>query len=462
MNKHEEIRVSGKHAPLRQRVIAASIWSLGGFGISQVIRFGGNLLMTRLLAPEMFGIMAVATVVMATLAVLSDLGLKQSVIQSRRGGDATFLNTVWTIQILRGMQLALAALGIAGLVAMVQHFGLIAANSVYADRRLPYVITAVSVTAIISGFTSTSIFEASRRLQIQRVVLIEISAQVVTLTSMLAWAAVDCSIWALVAGWGASTIATTGLSHAILPGRRNRLEWDKSAVRDVIHFGKWILLASIIGALIANLDRLLLAGMIDPGTLGVYAIAFNVFLVTEQLLMRAVSGIAYPAISEVVRNRPDDLQKAYYKLHTIVALAAYSSFGLLVILAPPLISLLYDTRYADAGWMLQILSVGLLLVPSQLALQAFLALNRPEINTAINFLRLVIILGAVPVGYVAAGLLGALIGFVTSSVVCILVISIYSIRIQLFDWRRELIPLPAIALGMLAGHLISLFLGRTT
>ena len=459
MNRHEEIASTGSRAPLRRRVIGASIWSLGGFGLNQIIRLGGNLLMTRLLAPDMFGIMAVATVVMSTLAVFSDLGIKQSIIQSRRGGESAFLNTIWTIQILRGAQLALTALGVAGLVAIAQHYGWIPTNSVYADDRVPYVMAVVSVTAIISGLTSTKIFEASRNLQLQRATLIEVAAQVIGLAVMLGWIAVERSIWALVAGGIASAIATTSLSHTILPGRRNRFEWDKSAIREVIQFGKWILLGSIVGALIANFDRLLLAGMVDSRTLGVYAIAFNIYLSAEQLLMRIVAGIAFPAISEVVRNRPGNLQAAYYKLHAIVALLTYSGFGLLSVLAPRLIALLYDPRYADAGWMLQILSVGLLLIPFQLSLQAFLALNRPKINTAISALRLAIILVAMPIGFKALGLPGALIGLVTSSVVCILVIAFFSIRMKIFNWRRELIPLPVIALGMLAGKLILVFLG---
>jgi hypothetical protein len=109
--------------------------------------------------------------------------------------------------------------------------------------------------------------------------------------------------------------------------------------------------------------------------------------------------------------------------------------------------------------MLQILSVGLLLIPFQLSLQAFLALNTPKINTAISTLRLAIILVAMPIGFRALGLPGALIGLVTSSVVCIVVIAFFSIRMQIFNWRRELMPLPVIALGMLAGKLILLFLG---
>jgi len=440
-------------------VIRAGSWSLGGFGISQAIRFGGNLLMTRLLAPEMFGIMAVATVLMSTLAVLSDPGLKQNVIQNRRGADRVFLDTIWTIQIVRGLQLTLVTLGIAGLVAAGQHYALVDAHSVYADERVPYVLAAVSVTASISGLSSTRLLEASRSLQLKNVTVIEITAQIVGLILMLGWAAIDRSIWALVFGWVISAAVSASLSHTILPGQRNSLRWDKATVREVVRFGKWILLGSIIGAAIANADRLLLAGMTDPTTLGVYAIAFNMFLVTEQLLMRAVSGIGYAAISEVIRDRPTDLKRSYYKLQTIVSIAAYLAFGLLIVLAPRLITLLYDSRYTDAGWMLQILSGGLLLIPSQLALQTFIALNQPRINTAINFFRLVMLVCAIPVGFAALGLPGALIGLVSSSLACIPVITFFSIRMGFFDWRRELTPLPAIALGMVAAELILVLLG---
>ena len=98
---------------LKQRVLKAGIWSLAGFGISQAIRFGSNLLMTRLLMPDMFGVMAIAMTVMAGLALFSDIGLKQSVIQSKRGNDALFLNTAWVTQVIRGGALWFIAMCVA-------------------------------------------------------------------------------------------------------------------------------------------------------------------------------------------------------------------------------------------------------------------------------------------------------------------------------------------------------------
>ena len=95
---------------LKQRALNAGFWSLAGYGFNQALRFGSNLLMTRLLVPEMFGVMTIAYVVMTGLAMFSDLGLRPSVVQSKRGSDPVFLNTAWATQILRGLLLGVLAL----------------------------------------------------------------------------------------------------------------------------------------------------------------------------------------------------------------------------------------------------------------------------------------------------------------------------------------------------------------
>src|SRR4030081_2887241 len=94
---------SSSQPSLNHRVLNAGMWSLAGFALSLIIRLGSNLLMTRLLVPEMFGVMAIASTVMVGLAMFSDLGLKENIVQSTRGNEPTYLNTAWVIQILRGV-----------------------------------------------------------------------------------------------------------------------------------------------------------------------------------------------------------------------------------------------------------------------------------------------------------------------------------------------------------------------
>src|SRR5262245_37530197 len=121
-----------RDVPLKRRVVAASAWSLTRHGISLVIRFGSNLVMTRLLVPEMFGVMAIATIVMVGLAMFSDLGLRQSIVQSPRGSDPAFLNTAWILQIARGFLLWIIALTISALIYAADRGGMVPLGRVYA------------------------------------------------------------------------------------------------------------------------------------------------------------------------------------------------------------------------------------------------------------------------------------------------------------------------------------------
>lgn len=232
-------------------------WSLAGFAFSLIIRLGSNLLMTRLLVPEMFGVMAIASTVTVGLAMFSDVGLKQNIVQSKRGSEPTFLNTAWAIQILRGVLIWSVALCLCFVILVAGRLGKFPADSVYAAPSLPYVIAVLSISAVIAGFELTKLSEASRGIQLGRITGIEILAQVSGLVCMLAWVTVDRSIWALVAGSLCSSLSRTVLSHAVLPGIGNRWQWDGEAVHEVLHFGKWILISSVLGFLVNSGDRLL-------------------------------------------------------------------------------------------------------------------------------------------------------------------------------------------------------------
>ena len=246
---------------LRQRVLQAGSWNVAGSGLSQAIRFLSNLVMTRLLVPEMFGVMAIATMIMIGLMMFSDVGLRQNIVQSKRGNDAAFLNTAWVIQILRGVLLWSFALGVSLLVVFANRLGMVPADSVYAAPNLPYVIAVLSVSAVIMGFESTKLFEASRNLSLGRITQIELGSQIVGLLAMIGWVAIDRSIWALVAGSICSSLVKTILSHAWLSGVANRWQWDKRAFHEIFHFGKWIFVSSILGFLVNSGDRLLLGGL---------------------------------------------------------------------------------------------------------------------------------------------------------------------------------------------------------
>ena len=432
------------------------MWTIAGYGLSMAIRLGSNLLMTRLLVPDVFGIMAISTVIMAGLNMFSDLGLKQNIIHSVRGDDQTFLNTAWVFQIFRGFVLWSFALGIDLILVVAVRHNMAPRASVYADPRLPYVIAALSFSVIIGGFNSTKLFQANRHLALGSVTMLTLAAQLSGVLTMLSWASFDRSISALVAGNICASLVTMLLSHIWLKGNANRWEWEPSAFREIFHFGKWLFVSSILFFIVTNSDRILLGAMVDKDMLGIYVIAFFIVDLIRQGALAVVSNVAFPALSVTARERRNSLRANYYRMHFAITLFVYFCLGALIVSGRALISILYDIRYAQAGWMLQLLSIGLLLVPFQMSIQYFMALGNTRINTVILAVRLASLYIGMPIGFYFFGLPGAIAGAVISDLSTIPIVAFNSSRYGLFDLTKELSFVPMLGLGAVAGALFSL------
>lgn len=446
-------------ANLKQRVLLAGGWSMAGFGLSQVIRFGSNLLMTRLLVPEMFGVMAMVQVILYGLALFSDVGLRQNIVQSTRGNEPVYLNTAWVIQIMRGVLIWFLALILSLLALLANHIGFAPENSVFANPSLPYVIAVTSFSAVIAGFDSTKLFEAYRNLSFRHITQIELFSQVIGLACMLIWVAFDRSIWALVIGGIAAALTRTILSHTSLQGTANRLQWERAAFSEIIHFGKWIFASSILGFLARSGDRLLLGGMLSASGLGVYAIAFLIVTTVETVLSKIIGDVSYPALSEIIRERPADLKKNYYRFHSAIAAFAYFCTGVLMTSGQPLIALLYDPRYADAGWMLEILAVMLLTVPFRVAMQCFMAMGMPRLFSNIIAIQSLTIFIFIPIGFHYFGIPGAIWGITLSHFSSLPIIIFYKTRHGLFNAKKEFLLLPVVLAGIIAGKGLNLIIG---
>lgn len=443
---------------LRQRVFRAGGWSFAGYGLSQAIRLGGNLVMTRLLAPEMFGVIAIATMVTVILGMLSDIGLQQNIVQSRRGDDPDFLDTAWVLQIVRGGVLWLIALLLAAALHGANLRGLFPAQSVYASPVLPGVIAASAFAAVIAGFASTRIASAYRNFNQQRIIQIEVISQLSALATMIVLGFATRSIWALVTGGLVATLTATVLSHVWMDGSPNRFRTEKKSLAELIGFGKWIFISSAVGILAINGDRLLLGAYVDAHTLGLYAIAILIAGSIEGLLSRLFATVSLPALSEVARHNPAGLREVYYKLRVPGDLLLLFLGGLLFAAGHLAIDLLYDPRYAEAGGMLQILALSLFTARYGVAHQMYLAMGISRHLAIINVVRFLSLFTMVPVLYHFAGLQAAIWGIALHGLATLPFIFYFNAGLGLNDFRRELMVLVALPIGLLCGGLLTLLL----
>lgn len=444
---------------LKQRALRAGGWSFAGYGLSQAIRLGSNLVMTRLLVPEMFGVLAIATMVTGIIWMLSDIGLNQNIVQSQRGDEPAFLDTAWVVQIFRGGVLWLAAL----LLSVALHFanlrGMFPSQSVYASPVLPLVIAVSSFSVIITSFQSTRIATAHRNFDQRRLIQIELIGQFAAVTVMIVIGVMSRSIWALVAGGLVASLTTMVLSHTWLSGHRNRFRWEKNALRELIGFGKWIFVSSAAYVLAANGDRLLLGGLVDAHVLGLYAIAMLIIGSIEGGMSKLFSAVSLPAFSEIARSDPSRLREVYYKLRVPSDLLLLFLAGLFFAAGQLVIDLLYDPRYAAAGGILQILALWLFTARYSVAHQIYLAVGMPRYWAVINIVRFISLYTLVPLGYYLAGTQGAIWCIALHALATVPFVFGLNARLGLNDFRRELLVLVALPIGYLCGSALILLRG---
>lgn len=448
---------SSRPQSLKARVLRAGGWVVAGYGLSQALRLASNLVMTRLLVPEMFGVMAIATMVTIMLSLLSDIGLRQNIVQSRRGDDPAFLDTAWVVQILRGLMLWLVALGISAGLHFASLGAMLPVDSVYAAPMLPLVIAVSAFSSVIMGFQSTAIATAHRGLDQKRLVQIELIGQAAALLVMVPLGLMSRSIWALVAGGLVAALTATCLSHTWLGGRTNRFRWDRESLSELIHFGKWIFASSGLYVLATHGDRLLLGGFVDAHLLGLYSIAMLIVSAIEGGLNRVFQAVSLPAFSEIARSDPSRLREVYYRLRAPVDLLALLLTGFLFAAGQTVIALLYDPRYAASGPILEILGWSLFALRYGVANQIYVAKGLPHYQTIMHGVRFLSLYTMVPALYYLLGTQAAIWGIALHGLAAVPLVYYFNFRLGLNDVRRELWVLAALPAGYLLGAVLTQF-----
>ncbi|MDX1914640.1 MAG: oligosaccharide flippase family protein [Methylophilus sp.] len=443
----------------KQRVISSSIWTFGGSVLTQIIRFVSNLIMTRLLAPEMFGLMAVAHVIIFGLNLLSDIGLRQIIIQNKRSDEA-FVNTIWTLQVMRGWLIWMLSVVVALIFVLLSHLQFWPEGSVYSEPIFPWIVAVIGFTSVIGGYESTKMAHSTRGLSLKISVSIGLVTQIIGIIVMLIWAYFYPSVWALVVGAMVSTCLSVLSSFCLIKGSNNYFHWDKEVIKEVLHFGKWIFVSSILGFLVSSSDKLILGGLVDAKLVGYYAIAGLLVGAIGQLITSVIHSVGFPALSETYRDNPQKLKSVFYKLRLPFDLFLIFSCGFIYSAAHAIVAIIYDSRYESVAWILQIMAVGLFELRYRMAGECFMAMGKPKLQTSLIFVDLVFLYSTSILAYKFFGFTG-IIWAVTCSALSTIPLNLYYLRkFGLLDWRRELIVLPMIVVGYLAGLILS-FLVKT-
>lgn len=377
---------------LRALAVRGSAWTIGGYAASQAFRLVSSLVLSRLLAPNEFGLMALANIFVQGLQMLSDLGVGPSIIQNKRGEEPAFLNTAWTLQIVRGF----ALWGLAAALAWP-------AAWMYGAPQLGAILPALGAGLAIAGFNSTSLITLRRRLSLGRVLARDLTGQVVGFITMCAVAAVWPTVWALVVGSLVFHTTMMLMSHKVAGHIRPRLGWDPSAAREIVRFGKWVFLSTALTFFAMQIDRLALGGLMTPVELGVYSIALMLVGMAKEATAKLGSLVLFPALSRK-QDDPDGLVRSCLRARSALLWVCGAMLAAVAIAAPEFFRLLYDPRYWGAGATSQWLVI--LIWTTVLHTTADPALLASGKARALFVMNVIVVAGIVPavVGYDAGGL----------------------------------------------------------
>lgn len=440
---------------LKSRAKKSTVLITIGYVASQSLRLISNLILTRLLVPEMFGLMAIVTVCINGIAMFSDIGLQQNIVQSKNGEKKEFLNTAWTIQVIRGIVVFLIAIVLACLLGVFSENSFFPDNSVYSEPELPFLLALMSISSVISGFNSINIQVLNRKLILHKIISIELISQFIALLVMVLTAYFWREVWVLVLASLVSATVKMTLSHHPSLGNRPSFDLNKVYVHEILSFGKWIFFGSIVGFFLAQGDRLILGGLISSETLGIYSIAFFIANSSKEALKRLVNSVFYPMFSELVRENPTNLANAYYKLRLRVDFITMSMAGLMCGGGGLIISWLYDDRYLEAGWMFEYLSISIIFVGYSLAGACLMARGDSKSNTILILIAMLSLYISLPIAYEFYGLKGAILAIALFYAVDLPATFYMMKREGLLNIKKEFSMLPLFPAFYYIGHTIS-------
>ncbi|PHS29821.1 MAG: hypothetical protein COA95_11090 [Methylophaga sp.] len=371
---------------------SATKWVAGGMLVKQSMRLISNLIMTRILTPEVFGLMAIVNLTIQGINMLSDVGIRPSVIRSTREDDI-FLKTAWSLQVVRGGVLWIMTLILA-----------LPVSRYYDEPILLYILPCSGLIALFMGLNSIAFLQNEKHLKYKRIIVLESISAMIGLLVMIALGLLYNSIWALVAGGILSTLVMTISSFLFFENIKHHFCWNKEVIHELFHFGKWVFISTALTFFVGQYDKLALGKLADMQALGLYAIAMVWAGIPVMIMGQLSEKIFFPVASELYRKGSLDeisaIRNSIVKLSVVICL-------FMVTIGQALINVLYTAEYKEAGALLSVLAVlALFQIIESVNTSLLLTVGRPKDKIISQVAGLCVLVLFLPLAFSKLGMYG--------------------------------------------------------
>jgi len=327
-------RMSEETAPssLTGRVAQSAAWIVGARLVMRLFGFINTIVLARLLVPQDFGVVAVATAAMQLLHGFTDFGVSQAVIRFR-DADRAALDPLFTLSAIRGA--AIAAILVALAPAMA---------AFYDDPRMFWVFVGVAAYPLLTGLINPAFYEFERDLDLSREFISSALNKLAGVVVSIAVAVTFRTYWAIILGLAVNGAVQLGLSYLMRP-YRPRLTFD--GVKRVLGFSSWLFGVSVVTALNNKLDMFVVARFAGPVGAGVYSVGTQIAELPTSEIAAPIARAMFPGLSALQGER-GRVTEAYLRGVEALALVAMpAAFGF-AFLAEDIVALLLGAQWGAA------------------------------------------------------------------------------------------------------------------
>jgi O-antigen/teichoic acid export membrane protein len=329
--------------PLKARIVRGGMWLGASAVFTQLLSVARSIIFARLLAPDDFGLFALAGIVIGAVETLSRPGVHQALIARQSAIDEAG-PTALSLLAMRGLLLAAAIAAVAPWVA-----------DFYDTAELTPILHCLALTFVFAGFNNVSTIAIHRELDFRRLAYISQSTAILSTLTTIVLAYFLRNVWALVIGQVASSAFNTLLSYVFVRGRL-QFQLKAGVARQLLGYGKFITASSVVIFAAARLDSAVIGKLLGTEQLGYYSLAFTIAGIATLSLSRIASDVMFPAFSKLQTDHPA-LRHAYLRtLSMTMHLVLPAAVGLVVI-AEPFLQVIYGGKWLPAAVLLKILAI---------------------------------------------------------------------------------------------------------
>ena len=406
---------------LGRRIAQGALWMVGLRLALRGLGLISTLILARLLVPEDFGLVALASTAAAFIEAASDFSFDLAIIRQQDTTKDDY-DTAWTLNLFKALFIALAIYS--GSTWLADFFG---------DPRLDPLFQLMALAALIQGFWSVRTVDFRKNLELGLEFKYRVWAKVASFIVVLTLAFYWRSYWALIASIVIGRFVLLILSYWLAPYRPC---FSLKAWKRLIHFSKWLAVNNLLSFARDRMDTVVIGKLAGAGPLGLYSIAHEIADLPTSELATPINRAVYPGFARMIDD-PEQLRSSYVgSLALLLLLTVPIGLGIGLISEPLVLVFLGPNWLATAPLIQALVIFGLLRTSTANANAVYLALGRVRIEPALTTLFIVTMLPGLIFGVGEWGVIGAAyvltFGALINLVINLLVVS----RLLILPWRR--------------------------